>query len=470
MRIAVIGRAATHSYEYPVEQDTMLAALDQHATQNSLSDHDSQRIEEYAWSAIRITPVTEGAEGLHRLDELITRIRSTVRGALVPILVEGADTPCVRALANQWPGRREIDLKRLYQQHGPSGESDVMVSLNRSKAPFEALLRWWTLYPDHVLEVSLAPELTSGCHWPLLTAWGVKPDAQREVLRSFEQRRWVEERVLVTRTRHCRQCRSVHLNYVDVCPRCREVDLKALDGLHCFACGHVDRMDRFVKAEQLSCPQCRTRLRHIGVDYDRPLESLACGKCDLWIVEGEVEAQCLDCGQSQQPGELIQHRIASLQLSAAGREAVAASEEVKVVASGLRMKSHELHNMLDILVPLARRHSHHHLLMVLSQHGESEQGLLERLALRIGSLLRDTDLFCQYSMRQWIFLLPHTPRARFTDVAQRIRSVMELEQSEGESGLSLDMHELPGEHQVGKAAEWLPELGGKPYRSPSEMA
>lgn len=456
MRIAVVGRAATPPLETHIEQDSLLEALGQPSDPGHAQAATPPPSEQY--SAIHLFFEEASSTGLRQLDSLLSEIRATPHGALIPIIVEGAVTPHVQALANQWPGSRAMNLEAVIEHREVLETSEARDY--QALAPFERLMRWWSLYPEHVLAVSLAAELKTGCHWPLLSAWGLDAEAQRTLLELFEHRGWLEEKTLVTRTRHCRQCRSVHLNYVDVCPRCRHLDLKPLDGLHCFACGHVDRMDRFTQHDQLSCPKCRVRLRHIGVDYDRPLESLACGKCDLWLVEGEVEAQCLDCGQTQQPGELVQQRIASLQLNAEGRIAVAAPDRASVSTPlpGQRVVPSDLHHMLDLLVPLARRHSHRHLLMVLSHDRDDEHGLLEGMAQRLGSLLRDTDLVCEYTAQQWLFLLPHTPRERFEDVALRIQSLTDLKHLDGQLNMSLEMHELPSEHHRGKASQWLPNL------------
>ncbi|WP_141103635.1 hypothetical protein [Cobetia sp. QF-1] len=471
MRIAVVGRAATPPLEIRLEQDSLLRVLcpssePSHAQAVSPS---FPVLEQF--SAIHLFPEEDGPDGLRQLDTLLSAIRATPHGALIPIIVEGAVTAHVQALANQWPGSRAMHLETVIEHREALEASEARD--DQVLAPFERLMRWWSLYPEHVLAVSLAAELKAGCHWPLLSAWGIEAAAQRNLLDAFEHRSWIEEKALVTRTRHCRQCRSVHLNYVDVCPRCRHLDLTPLDGLHCFACGHVDRMDRFAQHDQLSCPKCRVRLRHIGVDYDRPLESLACGKCDLWLVEGEVEAHCLDCGQTQQPGELVQQRIASLQLSGEGRRAVAVPDKVGMSTSlpGQRVVPSDLHHMLDLLVPLARRHSHRHLLMVLSHDRDGEHDLLEGMAQRLGSLLRDTDLICEYTAHQWLFLLPHTPRERFEDVALRIQSLTDLKHLDGQLNMSLEMHELPSEHHSGKASQWLPNLlVGPPSSVPESLS
>ncbi len=483
MYIAVVGRPAAASSEHSsdghsqieerewaVEPQGLLAMLAQRAPHRASPAAATEVSAGCQCDAIHLAVQPAGYLTLQEAERLLSDIRATAPGALMPVIVTGASSPSIEALANQWPGSRLLDLSDVVKRQEASASAEQPEAGLSASA--ERLLRWWRLYPDHVLQVSLSPALMAGCEWPLLSAWGMTASEQHDLLALFAQRGWTREVTLMTRARHCRQCRSVHLNYIDVCPRCRHLDLVALDGLHCFTCGHVDRLDHFTHDERLVCPKCHVRLRHIGVDYDRPLESLACGKCDLWLVEGEVEVQCMDCGQLQQPGELIQQRVASLALSEAGRRVVALprKEGMPEQMVGQRVSRAELHHMLDLLVPLARRHAHRHLLMVMSSgalpsrsvasplSASSPAASLSAMAQRLTSLLRDTDLVCEYDAGHWLFLLPHTPREHFADIARRIKSLTELAEDDAGLNIALEMHELPSERCTGKAPYWLAQL------------
>ena len=60
---------------------------------------------------------------------------------------------------------------------------------------------------------------------------------------------------LIDRTRHCRTCGSGHLHYLDVCPHCRSIEIKASEALHCFTCGHVAPNEEYADGGKLTCPR-----------------------------------------------------------------------------------------------------------------------------------------------------------------------------------------------------------------------
>ena len=67
----------------------------------------------------------------------------------------------------------------------------------------------------------------------------------------------------------------------------------------------VDDQDSFMQQGTLRCPKCVTTLRHIGVDYDRPLEKYRCLSCNARFIEATVLARCYECGQSSKPDDLV---------------------------------------------------------------------------------------------------------------------------------------------------------------------
>ena len=53
------------------------------------------------------------------------------------------------------------------------------------------------------------------------------------------------------------------------------------------------------------CPKCHTHLRHIGSDYDRPIENYRCQSCSQSFVEGDVQVRCAMCENEMKPGDLV---------------------------------------------------------------------------------------------------------------------------------------------------------------------
>lgn len=165
-------------------------------------------------------------------------------------------------------------------------------------------LAWYSWPRAHF---RLLPRWQAGCRqgysYPLLDCLlgsesaGSLPQLVSERLLQSEQ--------LVDRVRLCNRCHSAHLNFVDVCPECAHIALEAKPAVHCFTCGHVDDQDAFMQQGALRCPKCVTTLRHIGVDYDRPLEKYLCLSCHARFMEAAVLARCHECGQASKPDDLV---------------------------------------------------------------------------------------------------------------------------------------------------------------------
>ena len=155
--------------------------------------------------------------------------------------------------------------------------------------------------------------------FPLAEALGADEARVTHTLLDLQRRRILEPGLPVDRVRHCIRCSSAHPHYHDVCPQCRSIQIGKAAAYHCFACGHVGREDSFAQGNQLACPQCKAALRHIGVDYDRPLTRYACSDCRHVFMEPAVQVRCLDCGEVAQPDALDVRTVAPLRLSAHGR-------------------------------------------------------------------------------------------------------------------------------------------------------
>ncbi|EAB9064449.1 GGDEF domain-containing protein, partial [Salmonella enterica subsp. enterica] len=140
-----------------------------------------------------------------------------------------------------------------------------------------------------------------------------------QLVQSLQRRRCLEADAPIDRTRHCRQCSGAHPHYFDVCPHCRSIQIERAMALHCFTCGHVAPQADFQQESALVCPQCHARLRHIGVDYDRPLVQYACADCHHVFIETSVLTRCLDCDAVAAPDALDVRVVAPLRLAARAR-------------------------------------------------------------------------------------------------------------------------------------------------------
>lgn len=67
--------------------------------------------------------------------------------------------------------------------------------------------------------------------------------------------------------------------------------------------------------DELVCSQCKTKLKHIGHDYDRPLESYSCNDCKSIFVDPEVITECIDCGFKTLTENMIKQKVSNYALT-----------------------------------------------------------------------------------------------------------------------------------------------------------
>ncbi|AYC31105.1 diguanylate cyclase [Pseudomonas cavernae] len=323
---------------------------------------------------------------------------------------------------------------------------------NRGVAPerFETrVLAWlWLRSSRGVLHALRDTGAAQHYRYPLLEAL-----SNGETLNEFAWlqlmtgRGWLEPGVLLDRIRLCGSCGSGRLNYVDVCPECRALDIARQPSLHCFTCGHVAPQAQFLKDGLLLCPNCLTRLRHIGSDYDRPLENYSCRSCQAFFVDAAVEARCLDCGESHAPDKLQVREVRDYRLAEAGllrcREGFDASPMDDEAFGRLNLLSQRrFFEALDWQLQLVRRYRTPPFALLglgfvnrretLARLGEMRgQALIDGLVERVQEAVRDADRCCRLSEEVLWLLLPHTDAAGLAALRQRLTQGAERIAGEG---------------------------------------
>ncbi|MBT1443960.1 hypothetical protein KJI95_05400 [Shewanella sp. JM162201] len=374
--------------------------------------------------------------------------------ALSPYLADGIFDAGFRSRQSQFQERR------------------AQMRLSHGKDPELKLLCWMWL-SEGALRPHRIPARPELYDYPLLSAWGVEPAREAiALLQNLKQKGWIEPDKLWDRTRHCPQCDSGHLNYIDVCPKCTSLDIEHRSSLHCFNCGHVGAKDQFLRQGQLACPNCSTQLRHIGVDYDRPIENQGCNSCDHLFVEARVEAHCLHCASASVLDRLKVRNIHGFRLSAAGRTLVrqGALQDLFSLVPGERMSQGQFHWLVSWQNQLALRHGHTHSVLAiemlnleqfLQSEGETRGfARLDALLERLKGLIRVTDACSNYTDLGLLLFLPYTSVADVRVVVAKLREMEGLQ--EGASiNLRLRAISLPAKEMGEDVANWLgPALAG----------
>ena len=306
--------------------------------------------------------------------------------------------------------------------------------------------RLW-LHPHGAIHAVRDAGVAQHYHYPLLEA--LEDDESPNAfawLQLMTQQGWLEEGELVDRVRLCVGCGSGRLNYVDVCPECQTLEIARQPSLHCFTCGHVGAQEHFLKDGLLLCPNCFSRLRHIGSDYDRPLENYRCRSCQAFFVDAEVEARCLDCGQAHAPDKLRVREVRHFRLAEAGRlrcrqgySASVAETDQFGALNLLNQKS--FHELLNWQLQLVRRYKQPafsllglrfvNLAATISALGELRgHALVDSLVERLQEAVRDTDRCSRVSEEILWIMMPHTDAAGLAVVRKRLQEGAERLASE----------------------------------------
>lgn len=156
------------------------------------------------------------------------------------------------------------------------------------------------MYTCDVYDLEPVPYVYSGINYsfPILSV-NFKLTEEHSVLDILDiaEREGIFDSEYYDRIYLCSNCSNGHLTYREVCPKCGSSNSTTEDIVHHFPCGYVGPISDFKNEidDQLDCPKCNKRLRHIGVDYDKPSILHECKNCAHKFQDYNVKAKCLNC-------------------------------------------------------------------------------------------------------------------------------------------------------------------------------
>lgn len=408
---------------------------------------------------IRSTDAGETGEWLRRIR------RDPDHGARLAF-VEGEVSEADAAISDgPLPGTVPALLERI---DAATARSQAMRGKDDDRSPAALLLEYLWLRPGATLEPRADWRHPRLYHYPLLDALERGDADPQSWLQQLERDGLLTRVELKARQRECDFCNSAHLSFIDVCPSCRSIDIDQHAALHCFTCGLIAPEERFTQGGGRSCPKCGTHLRHIGTDYDRPLETTSCGSCQHVFVEGDVMAHCAICDHRMAPTTLRLHKLWSLRLSSRG--ALVAQGRSAMQATALfdaqryASREHFLHS-LDWLLKIGRAQGSAPLglLGLRLRNGtelESQLGggrtaqLVDAFAARVQELLTEADLATRLDANTLCLLLPGADRKRLGQVVAGVADLQQRALQPEGVGPQWETAELllkapkPGEHEA----------------------
>lgn len=390
--------------------------------------------------------VPRGAETL----EVLMELRSHRDRGLIPAFVEGETD---RFLAELCDG---VDLTEAQMSSRAEEIWDrlqgIQWDLLGSSLDYR-LIAFLYSRPHRGLSPVLRPLTGRVYLWPLMEALGGgKVDPQGWIARLADGG-YLEEGELVERVRFCPFCDGGHLNYVDLCPSCGSMDIENVQFIHCFTCGRVGPKEDFLVTGEMICPFCAARLRHIGSDYDIPMENQRCRDCGAAFSEPRVSCHCLLCGQWSDPADLIPRNFRVWRLTDKGVLAAQTGEmqsRYEVMDTLNYMKPEPFRHILQWMLNLSRRPPVEPFCLLSISFGDLDAfvarvGLrrametLRSIMGRIKEMIRTTDVSTRSEHEEILLLLPKTPLEGGLVVARRIGQIRSALPQEVASSLPLEV-------------------------------
>lgn len=295
-------------------------------------------------------------------------------------------------------------------------------SLDKEWDPEKSLLYYLYSRPDKILTAQINWHSPFVAFYPLAALFFEEDTDLWSRLMHLKGKKILEFDELVDQIQSCPSCYSGMLTFQSKCPNCHSIRIKKQPFLHCFSCGTIAPQEGFIKSEGLFCPQCLKQLRHIGIDYDRPLEDNVCEDCNHQFIEEEISAKCLVCTKSFATDKLITRDLHSFKLS---KNATTLIKGLELdIASYLKDQfNYVVPEYFSLLVKwnidLKKRYPELKFSLMalnISNIDEiKEQGgigytykLLDEFYQRLRSIFRDTDVCTRQETGYIFFFLPQT--------------------------------------------------------------
>lgn len=390
----------------------------------------------------------------------IKKLRAIERYQLSIIYSTTTQTAYDIALSDGIPPNNPISLTKISERH-----KDRIGLFNRGNPPNdleERIVSWLWTRPEREIIPTLDSLHRNFYRYPLVEILLQDGETNgRSVCTRIEAKQLIQKGSLIDRVRGCSRCDSSRLNYVDTCPECQSIEIGREASLHCFICGHVAPQEEFTSGGLLRCKNCLTQLRHIGSDYDRPIENYRCRSCNAFFEDAEVKAKCCDCGKIEEPSNLRVIEYYTYKLSENGllacRQGLKPNDILQGYYANLKLVSRqEFVSAIDWHTAIVKRYGgergdikcsilgirFNNTKDLLDNLGEARTStILENVVSRIEEMVRDTDRCMQGDeITLWV-LLPQTNREGVKMLSKRLQRDIDKITNEEHEKLDLSFAE-----------------------------
>jgi len=247
--------------------------------------------------------------------------------------------------------------------------------------------------------------------------FNVKPGEEVLFFEELEEAQLLTSK-LIDKVNICPFCEHTQINFRELCPHCRALNISEETTIHHFRCAYIGRGSEFRQGLNLTCPKCSRELRHIGVDYDKPSEMLWCNDCNQNFSEPLLSCYCLACAKTFPPENTLIKQINEYQLS---QDGIRAAEEGALPGSGLInilkkevgfYKREAFMEMLRIEVFRCRRYEYKSTLSRFNFGSAGDTATSRKFkndfAAIINQTFRTTDLFTDSRSGEMLVIFTHT--------------------------------------------------------------
>ncbi|MFQ5824875.1 MAG: response regulator [bacterium] len=268
------------------------------------------------------------------------------------------------------------------------------------------------------------------------------------------------DRVIYDIIHICPFCGHHDLNYREICPQCKSIEIESFNVIMHIKCGHRALEYEFNRNGKKICPACNRSLTGEGIDYEKANRSVfRCFTCRKKFSNSVVNCRCINCNQLFDTSKAIKKKIYSYQFQKIdeniAEDLALLQKYIKKAPSPTKptKKSPKPHSPLQTdfaemgletlnwqllthqlrhEIKRSRKNNLKFSLLKLSFLREDGLDLdvdntlpkpvLRKLILILKKCLRDLDIICIKNPMEYVILLPETPLSMAKILGERIHN------------------------------------------------
>lgn len=259
----------------------------------------------------------------------------------------------------------------------------------------------------------------------------------------------------------CAACKSAQLSYRETCPKCSSANTDTSEIIHHFPCAYVGPISDFSNEldDALYCPKCTKKLKHIGVDYDKPSVLHTCNNCDNRFQDFHVKAKCMSCGKDSIVDALTDEVVAEYTLTKKGENYavqgyVSTPKDIEEIIGTVKYDTFKTVVKYEVERLRQTEGSSNIVALSITNAGQfyakvdtkKQKNLLKDMVTEIRSSIRSSDMISFYSSSVILitmFEIPNKVSQNFMgDIVKLLEALIERNFRDLRIELSANVHEL----------------------------